>query len=79
MDKHTCHAIGCNKHCAPKMLMCSHHWNMVPDDLQRRVYDTYRKGQEKDKSVTREWFYASQAAIQAVKEMEDYSKGLSER
>ena len=70
MRKHTCHAIGCGRDCAPKLLMCARHWAMVPKHLQQRVYDTYRAGQEIDKHPSREWVFAARAAVNSVQELE---------
>jgi len=52
------------------MLMCLPHWRLVPADLQREVYRTYRKGQEVDKQPSAEYLVAQRAAIRAVAEKE---------
>ena len=54
----------------PAALMCARHWAMVPKTLQRAVWDAYRKGQERDKKVSLEWFRAARAAISAVRDLE---------
>lgn len=66
MSGHTCHAKGCTKSVPPKLLMCLHHWRMVPADLQKAVWATYRKGQETDKRPSREYLDVARAAIDAV-------------
>lgn len=48
------------------MLMCFRHWRMVPREMQRRVWATYRPGQCDDKNISREWLAAADAAIDAV-------------
>lgn len=50
------------------MTLCSavHHWRMVPRDLRRRVWSTYRPGQCDDREISREWLAAADAAIDAV-------------
>lgn len=63
---HTCHAIACGKPTTPKVLMCFKHWNMVPKDLQIRVWQTYRPGQEKTKVISKEYMEARRQAIVAV-------------
>jgi hypothetical protein len=50
--------------------MCLSHWRLVPKDLQRQVWLTYRKGQELDKSPSRKYLAAADAAIQAVERAE---------
>lgn len=67
---HTCHAIGCNRQCPPRMLMCRLCWRRVPKHLQKAVYANYRPGQEIDKRPTREWHRAADAAINSLIESE---------
>lgn len=52
------------------MLMCSHHWYMVPKSLQDAVWATYVAGQEVRKDPTREYLVAARNAINAVAEKE---------
>jgi len=68
--KHLCHAKGCSAEVPPSLLMCSHHWRMVPEDLQRRVWRTYRKGQEIDKRPSEAYLAAMREAIEAVSTIE---------
>ena len=63
---HICHARGCDVPCKPEMLMCLRHWRMVPLNLQRAVWKTYRPGQCNDKRPSSEWHAAADAAIAAV-------------
>lgn len=67
---HYCHAYGCPVPVPPKMLMCLKHWRMVPRDLQKLVWATYRPGQEDDKNPSVEYIFAQQMAIKAVRERE---------
>lgn len=46
--------------------MCLRHWRMVPVELQRAVWATYRPGQEVNKQPSREYLEAARAAINAV-------------
>jgi hypothetical protein len=66
MADHTCHAEGCLKEIPPRLLMCGHHWAMVPRPLRNEVWATYRPGQEIDKRPSPEYLQAADAAIQAV-------------
>ena len=52
------------------MLMCLRQWRMVPPQLQRRVWATYRPGQCDDKQPSEAWHVAADAAIAAVAERE---------
>lgn len=63
---HHCHAVGCRVSVPPWKLMCPPHWRQVPGALQRRVWDTYRRGQEIDKRPSPEWLAAATEAIAAV-------------
>lgn len=63
---HHCHAKNCTKVVPPSKLMCLKHWRMVPRELQRAVWATYRPGQEVDKKPSREYLEAARAAIDAV-------------
>lgn len=63
---HLCHAIGCTRKVAPRFLMCGRHWQFVPPELQRRVYATYRAGQEHRKDPSREYVAAARDAISAA-------------
>lgn len=67
---HRCHAKGCTVSTKPEMLMCLKHWRMVPRDIQRRVWATYRPGQCDDKLPTEAWHQAADAAIEAVRAKE---------
>lgn len=70
MNKHTCHARGCEKPVPPKYLMCGVHWRMVPNALKARVWSRYRAGQEVTKDPTPAYLEAAQAAVDAVARIE---------
>jgi len=63
---HRCHAQGCAASVPPEMLMCKRHWFMVPPNIRRAVWSTYRDGQCNDKRPSRAWLSAADAAIAAV-------------
>lgn len=69
---HDCHAIECERQIAPSMLMCRVHWRMVPANLQREVWRTYRKGQEIDKKPSEAYMRAQMAAINHVAMLEGH-------
>lgn len=70
MTTHTCHALGCRALVAPKLLMCGKHWRMVPHEIQRQVWATYRPGQEIDKKPSFEYIQAQKRAVAAVAQLE---------
>lgn len=47
--RHTCHWPGCNIEVPPKMWGCRAHWFSLPLVLRRKVWATFRPGQEVDK------------------------------
>lgn len=63
---HQCHAEGCERPVKPKLLMCFHHWRMVPARLQRGIWATYRKGQEVDKRPSPAYMAAQRRAVAEV-------------
>lgn len=67
---HHCHAEGCRRSVPARLLMCAPHWRMVPEDLQARVWETYRPGQERTKDPSPEYLDAAMAAVKAVAETE---------
>ena len=79
---HTCHVPSCHVSVPRQMLMCKHHWYMVPKALRDRVWATYENGQEAGLATPSEaWHEAANEAIEAVLEKEaltDFAKG-SER
>jgi len=67
---HYCHARGCKVEVPPERLMCKPHWRMVPRQLQKLVWATYRPGQCDDKNPSEEGHKAADAAIATVFEKE---------
>ncbi len=43
---HHCHWPGCDRQVPPAMWGCKTHWFRLPADLRRRVWATYKPGQE---------------------------------
>lgn len=64
--KHLCHAYGCNKQVPPKLLMCPHHWRLVPKTIQREVWEHYVPGQEVRKDPTDDYLKVQQRAVVCV-------------
>lgn len=44
--EHFCHWPGCQRQVKPAMWGCIEHWRRLPRVLRRRVWDSYRIGQE---------------------------------
>lgn len=43
---HECHWPGCGKQVPPAMWGCKLHWFKLPADMRRRIWQTYKPGQE---------------------------------
>lgn len=52
---HHCHWPGCDKQVPPAMWGCKAHWLRLPKALRDRVWATYRPGQERDMTPSREY------------------------
>ena len=65
-ERHTCHAKDCAVNIPPRMFMCLKHWRMVPQELQRAVWATYRPGQEQDKNPSEAYMKVARTVIDAV-------------
>ena len=68
--KHVCHAVGCEVEVKPELLCCGRHWAMVPKNLQKSVWDTYRPGQCDDREPSAAWHAAADWALASVAEQE---------
>lgn len=60
--RHDCHWPGCGKIVPPAKWGCSKHWFMLPLPIRRRIWNTYRIGQEDTKTPSREYVEAARAA-----------------
>lgn len=69
MRVHYCHISGCQALIKPALLFCSRHWAMVPEEMQKRVYASYRDGQCDDNNPTRGWVLAASEARRHVEKL----------
>lgn len=67
---HTCHAERCTVEVHPKLFMCKRHWNMLPNQMRRLIWSTYRSGQEIDKTPSKKYMEVTRAAIDWLLEKE---------
>lgn len=69
---HGCHWPGCQRQVPPAKWGCLQHWRRLPLRIQRRIWDSYRIGQEADGRPSREY-------IEAAKEAQDWirAQGLA--
>ncbi len=65
---HTCHWPGCEIAVHPRFWGCRPHWNQIPQPLQRRIWATYRLGQEKTKDPSKEYIEAAMAVQRWIRE-----------
>lgn len=59
---HSCHWPGCGRKVPPSSWGCKKHWLMLPKAIQRRIWQTFRPGQEETKTPSREYIDAARAA-----------------
>jgi hypothetical protein len=52
---HHCHWPGCDRKVAPALWGCKEHWYKLPRWLRSKIWQTYRPGQEKTKTPSREY------------------------
>lgn len=77
---HFCAARACKTKVPLRMLMCSHHWRMVPRALQVRVWDEYKPGQEQNLGrVSPEYLAVVEEAVQAVANVEGRRPAVKRR
>ena len=60
--KHTCHWPTCTVEVPPRMWGCKRHWMMLPADIRKEIWRTYRKGQEIDKRPSMAYIAAADKA-----------------
>lgn len=68
---HGCRAEGCSTVVADDRLMCAHHWRLVPQNVQRAVYASWRAVRStrgpKRLEVGRNYVAAVCAAVESVR------------
>ncbi len=52
---HHCHWPGCDKQVKPSVWGCYEHWMKLPYALRQKIWATFRPGQEKNWSPSREY------------------------
>lgn len=57
--RHHCHWPGCEKQVPPALWGCKAHWFKLPDDLRRRIWRAYQKGQEETGRPSRDYLEAA--------------------
>jgi hypothetical protein len=68
--RHRCFWPDCPRQVPVKLLMCGQHWKTLPRAIRHRIWSTYRRGQEQDLRVSREYIGAVRAAQQWAREFE---------
>ncbi len=63
---HECHAEGCEIGIPAKLFMCRAHWVMIPKQMQRWIWATYKTGQEDRKDPTWTYLFVSQSVVEYV-------------
>lgn len=60
---HLCHRPGCGKPLSPSLVACREEWFQLPASIRNAIWRNYRKGQEHDKTPSREYVVALHAAL----------------
>lgn len=60
---HLCHWPGCTEQVPPAMWGCKPHWYQLPVGLRRKIWRSYRPGQEQD-------LHPSTAYLEAAREVQ---------
>lgn len=69
--EHHCHWPGCQEQVPPAQWGCKTHWFRLPKSLRDRIWATYRPGQEKDWTPSREYLAAAQAVQEWIRGQEE--------
>lgn len=62
---HKCHWTGCNRDVPPAVWGCRDHWYRLPLELRRKIWATFRPGQEETKTPSR-------AYVEVAREVQDW-------
>lgn len=65
---HHCHWPGCPRKVPPAIWGCKEHWYKLPRDLRDRIWKSYRPGQERTKTPSREYVAAAQAVREWIEQ-----------
>lgn len=68
--KHHCHWPGCERQVPPAMWGCREHWYRLPEHLRDRIWRTFRPGQEKDQTPSRDYVEAARAVQEWISNQE---------
>ena len=66
--KHQCHWPGCKKEVPPKLWGCSEHWFKLPRAIRRKIWATYKPGQEIRKDPSKNYLKVADEAQKWAKE-----------
>lgn len=64
---HHCHWPGCKRRVKPAVWGCYPHWQALPTALRRRIWATYRIGQEDSKTPSAEYLEVARAVQEWIK------------
>lgn len=56
---HLCHWPNCKTSVPPRFWGCKRHWFKLPSNIRRKIWATYRPGQEIDKRPSEEYIEAA--------------------
>lgn len=65
---HHCHWPGCKEQVPPALWGCRKHWYRLPKHLRDRIWETFRPGQEKNMTPSKEYLKVAQEVQEWIKE-----------
>lgn len=80
---HVCHWPGCRQQVPPAQWGCRPHWFRIPKGLRDRIWATFKPGQERDGTPSREYVSAARAVQEWIEReqeraIEEQQPGLFE-
>lgn len=67
---HHCHWPGCERKVPPAQWGCRQHWYSLPPELRRKIWRTFRPGQEESKTPSADYVAAAREVQQWIRERE---------
>jgi hypothetical protein len=65
---HHCHWPGCGRTVPAAAWGCYFHWRKIPERLRKRVWETYRIGQEETKTPSQEYVAVAEEIQRWIRE-----------
>jgi len=74
---HKCHWPSCDKEVPPRLWGCREHWFRLPLSIRRRIWVTYKSGQEVSKTPSRVYLMVARSAQKWIELAEKYGDKIA--